>query len=525
MNIKTPSVPLASAESTTQTTKKHLRGSTLLLVGRIIALMTNFAVQILTVRLLSKSDYGAFAYALQLASLGASIAVFGLDKTSTRFLPIYLEKKDYNKLFGAMFMMVGTILSLGFFLVILVLGVRELLAQSFISDQLALSLLMILVFLSPMDALDSLLMGMFAIFSSPQSIFFRKYVLGPGLKFGVVLLLIFWGRDAYLLAWGYLMASILGVVLYSGILIRHLRKSDLFQHLDIQHIQFPVREIFGFSIPLLSSDLVFLLRSSLPVIMLGYFSSTIDVASFRAVVPVARLNLVVIQSFTFLFMPMAARMFAREDRKGINDLYWQSAMWIAVITFPIFITTFSLAQPLTLLLFGIRYANSGIIMALLAFGYYFNAALGFNADTLRIYGKVRYIIMIDLLVVIISLVLNLWLIPQYGALGAAIAVCGTLVVHNIFNHAGLKFIAEIKLFQWRYLRVYLSIALSTLGLAFFQSMISAPIYVDFFLAALLSLLVLILNWNILNVEEIFPELLRFKIVRRFLPNHKNGDSV
>ena len=525
MNIKTSSVSLASAESINQTTKKHLRGSTLLLVGRGIALATNFAVQILTVRLLSKSDYGAFAYALQLASLGASISVFGLDKTITRFVPIYQEKEDYNKLFGTIFMMVGTILSLGFFLGMLVLGLREWLAQSFISDQLAVSLLMILIFLSPMDALDSFLMGMFATFASPRSIFFRKHVLGPGLKLSVVLLLIFWSRDAYFLAWGYLMASILGVVLYSGILIHHLRKSGLFRHLDIQRIQFPVREVFGFSIPLLTTDLVFLLRSTLVVVMLGYFHSTVDVASFRAVLPVARLNMVVIQSFTFLFMPMAARMFAREDRKGINDLYWQSAMWIAVISFPIFVTTFSLAQPLTLLLFGTRYAQSGIIMALLSFGYYFNAALGFNADTLRVYGKVRYIIMIDLLAVIVSLGLSLWLIPRYGALGAAIAVCGTLVAHNIFNHAGLKFVADIKLFQWRYLRVYLSIALSALGLVFFQSMISVPIYVDFFLAALLSLLVLIINWNILNVEETFPELLRFEIVQRLLSKRKNDNTV
>src|SRR3990172_5676719 len=133
MNIKTTSVSLASAESNNQTTKKHLPGFTLLLVGRGIALATNFAVQILTVRLLSKSDYGAFAYALQLASLGASISVFGLDKTITRFVPIYQEKEDYNKLFGTIFMMVGTILSLGFFLAMLVLGLREWLAQSFIS--------------------------------------------------------------------------------------------------------------------------------------------------------------------------------------------------------------------------------------------------------------------------------------------------------------------------------------------------------------------------------------------------------
>src|SRR5919198_1404902 len=44
-------------------TDQHLRGSVLLLFGRVVALGLNFLIQILIVRYLSKSDYGAFAYA------------------------------------------------------------------------------------------------------------------------------------------------------------------------------------------------------------------------------------------------------------------------------------------------------------------------------------------------------------------------------------------------------------------------------------------------------------------------------
>ena len=122
MNIQISPVSETSAEPVKLDTKKHLRGSTLLLAGRVIALVTNFAVQVLTVRYLSKSDYGSFAYVLSLASLGSSIVVFGLDKTITRFGPIYQERGDYPKLFGTIIMMVSTILSLGFFLILLVFG-------------------------------------------------------------------------------------------------------------------------------------------------------------------------------------------------------------------------------------------------------------------------------------------------------------------------------------------------------------------------------------------------------------------
>jgi O-antigen/teichoic acid export membrane protein len=509
-------VSTASEQVAKESTKKHIRGSSLLLVGRGLSLATNFAVQVLTVRYLSKSDYGAFAYALSLVSLGSSLAVFGLDKTITRFVPIYQEKGDYNKLFGSIIMMVGAILSIGLALILLVFGLQGILTQRYINDPQAVALLVILIALAPIQALDELLVGMFAIFASPSAIFFRKHVLGPGLKLAAVLLLILSQSGVRLLAVGYLFAGFLGVLIYTIVLIRLLRSQGLFQCFNLKTLQMPFREVFGFSIPLLTTDMVFLMRSSLVVVFLEYFNSTVDVATFRAVVPVARLNMVVIQSFTFLFMPIASRLFAKDDRTGINDLYWQTAIWIAVISFPIFAVTFGLAKPVTLLFFGERYAQSAIILALLSFGNYFNAALGFNALTLRVFGKVRYIMVIDFLALAASLGLNLLLIPRYGALGGAIATSGTLVVHNILNHAGLKFGTSINLFQWRYLRVYLAIALGASSLMLFQWLISSSIYLNFALVAIVSLLVIVINREALDVENTFPEILRFPLIKRVL---------
>jgi O-antigen/teichoic acid export membrane protein len=511
--LETPPVITVAAMPVNQAAKKHLRGSTLLLAGRVLSMAINFAVQVLTVRYLSKSDYGAFAYALSMISLGSSLAVFGLEKTITRFVPIYQERGEYHKLFGTLIMSISTVFSIGLFLVLLVFGLRGWIAESFVSDPLSVELLLLMIVLSPIQALDSLMVGMLAVFASPRAIFFRRYILGSGLKLLVVLLLILLHSDVYFLSTGYVAATALGVMLYSGILINYLRHQEFSKYFDIQKVIFPVKEVFRFSIPLLTTNFVYLIRSQLVIVLLEYFRGTVDVAAFRAVQPVSDLNTVVIQSFAFLFMPMMARLFAREDQKGIDDLYWQSAVWITVISFPIFLVTFSLAQPLTILLFGERYAQSGLIMAVLAFGYYFNAALGFNADTLRVYGRLRYTVAIDFLAMFISLGLSLILIPRYGAMGATIVTCGTLVMYNILNHLGLKLATKINLFEWRYLRVYLSIVLGTLGLTILQRLLALPIYMGVVLAGLISLIVLLINRRVLNIQQTFPELLRFPLVR------------
>jgi len=523
MNIEKTSVTEVPIMATSQATKNHLRGSTLLLSGRIIAMVANFVVQILIVRYLSKSDYGAFAYVLSLITLGSSLTVFGFEKTVTRFIPMYQERGEYQKAFGSILMMVSTVFSLGLFLVLLVFGLRGWIADSFVSDPLAFQLLLLLIFLTPIQALDSLLVGMLAVFSNPSSIFFRRYILGPSLRLLVVLLLIFFHKDVYFLSMGFIAAGAVGISIYYGILVRDLRKQELWKHFNIQNIQFPIREIFGFSIPFFISSFVFMARTQLVIVLLEYFRSTLDVAAYRAVQPVADLNTTVIQSFGLLFMPTMARMHARKDQEGIDNLYWQSAVWITVISFPIFLLTFSLAQPLTVLLFGERYAQSGSIMAVLALGYYFNAALGFNADTLRIHGKLRYTVLIDVVSLLIGLGLNLLLIPRYGAIGAAIGSCGTLVLYNILNHLGLKFATKINLFHARYLRVYISIILGTLGLGILQWWLALPVYVSVWLAGIISLVVLLMNRAVLNIENTFPELLRFRLVQVLFATRRAGN--
>lgn len=501
-------------------TKQHIRGSSLLLSGRFISLAVNFAVQIVTVRALAKADYGAFAYALAVVSFGSTLVVFGMDKAISRFVPIYEERKDYDRMFGSILMMIGSIVALGAGLVLLTVMFADLINAQFVKDPHVTALIVILISLSPLLAMDSLLGSMLTIFSGPRGVFLRRFLLNPGLKLAVVVSVWVVHGDATMMALGYLLAGVLGIVVYAIVLWSVMRKEGLFEYFSWHTIKFPFREIFGFSAPLLTTDLVFMLRTFMVVAILQYFYSSTDVAAFRAVLPVAGLNMLVYETFTFLYMPGASRLFARNDFAGISDLYWQSATWIAIASFPVFAVTFALSQAMTLMLFGERYAEAGILLAVLSLGFYVNAALGFNAFTLRVYGKVRVIVFIDILVVIASLAMCLLLIPRYGALGAAIAASATLIIHNILNQAGLGLTTNIAVFDWHYLRTYVSIIIGSAALLLVQALAAPPVYVSFVLAGIVSLLLIYINRDVLDVAHTFPELLRLPFMRHLLAQPK-----
>lgn len=359
-------------------TRRQIRGSSLLLFGQFLAKGINFVVQVLIVRYLTKSDYGAFAYALSIVAIGESIATFGFDRAITRFVPIYHEQRNYNKMFGTILMVTGSMLTFGFAMILLLFSFQGV-VHTWINDQLAHQLLLILIFLSPIQAIDDLLIGLFAVFTSSRAIFFRKHVLSPGLKLIVVLLLTLSHSNVYFLAVGYVASGLIGIGICTVLLWKSLRDEGLLREFKLRTLDIPWQEIIVFTIPLLTSDLVYVVMNAMDAVLLEYFGNTVDVAALRAVQPTAKLNQIVLTSFGVLFTPIAARLFARNDREGINNLYWQNAVWISVASFPIFVLTFSLAQPITVMLYGERYAQSALILALLSFSYYFNAALGQTA--------------------------------------------------------------------------------------------------------------------------------------------------
>lgn len=493
-------------------TRKQVRGSSLLLVGRILSLAVNFVVQILIVRYLTKADFGAFAYALSLVALGQSIITFGLDRAITRFIPIYEERKEYDKVFGTIVMVVGTILSLGLALIALTFGLQSLISGPIASDQQTITLILILVFLVPIQAIDGLQTGMFAVFSKPKSIFFRKYVLAPGFRLTVALLVVFGGKSVVWLAVGTVIAGAAGAALYSVLLYSEIKKRGLLEHFHFSSMQMPAREVFTFTVPLLSSDLLYTVMNTSDAILVGHFDGATGVGALRVIGPAAQMNQIVLASFSLLFTPLAARMFARHDRQGINEVYWGTAVWTAVVSFPIFALTFSLAQTVTVTLYGARYESSAVYLALLSFGYFFQAALGFNGLTLKVYGLLRYIFTINILAMLANLALNFALIPIYGPLGAAIGTTATLVVHNLFKQWGLRR-AGVDIFEWRFLRIYVSIALGAGVLLLIEIFADPPFVVALVLAGAASLAVFLVNRHLLEVSKTFPELLRFRAVR------------
>jgi O-antigen/teichoic acid export membrane protein len=508
--------PVVTATRRNRSTKKGIRGSGILLFGRGISMGSNFLIQVLIVRHLSKSDYGAFAYALSLSVAFTTFIELGLDRSITRFLPIYDERGEPRKVVGTIFMQLATVASLGLSLVLVVVGLRGWLTGRLIDSPEATTLLAILVVLAPIQALDNMCQNLFAVYARPRAIFFRRHILNPALRLGVVLLLLASGSGPAFLAAGYVLAGVVGLGIYGVLALRMLRESGL-GSLSPRGADYPVREVLAFTAPLLASDLLFTLMNTSDAILLGRLDGTEAVAAFRAIQPLAGANHLVFASFGVLFTPLIARLFARRDEEGIDHMYWSTALWVTVLSFPIFVVTFALARPVTVALLEDRYASSATYLAMVSFGFFVDSVLGFNGLTLKALGKIRAVVLLNVAAGVLNLALNLVLIPRYGPLGAAIGTTTTLVVHNVLKQVALARTTSIRLLEWRAAKVYQVVAVATAAVWLFEVVLGPPLVVALAVAGVASVLVLLASRHSLEAGETFPELARLPLIRRLVP--------
>lgn len=493
--------------------KQHIRGSSLLFAGRLFSVAVNAVMQIIIVRYLVKADYGAFAYTLNFIEILAVLSLVGLDQAASRFVPVFVEQKDYDSLFGFILLSLATILGAATMLSLLLFGTQAIFLNWLIGDELTRTLILLMLALVPMQALDNWFQSLFAGFTNVRAIFFRRYILSPSMKLGAVLFVILSNTGVYVLALGYLLAWGVGILLYISLLLNLLRRDNMLVQFQWNKLKFNFKKIYGFSLPILSSGIVYITRSQMATIFLEFFVSVTAVAEYRAVQPIARLNSVVYQSFVFLYLPLAARLLERDETDRVNNLYWRTTSWIAIASFPAFIVTFALSPQFVLLLFGEQYQDAAILMSIFALGYYINALMGFNLYTVRAYNKLRYLFIVDLIVMVAMIITYFTIIPNFGAIGAALSFTIGIILANTFNHIGMAWYTDVNLFDRQFMPVYLSLFVATVGITLMQWAFNPSIFISVPITGIVWIGLLRLNADRLQVGEIFPELLKVPILR------------
>lgn len=411
--------------------RKIINNIAWLFTDQIFRMVLGLIVGIWVARYLGPKQFGLYSYVITFVSMFSPLASFGISTVVIRDL----SRKDSCKeeTIGSAFLLecVG--------------GILTLLLSVFL-----------IVLLKPGDTLTHWLVGIIAIGTIVDSFevidfWFRsqiqaKYtVIARNLTFilitvvRVVLLQIHAPLIAFVCA--KLIESVISAI---GAVVTYHRQG---QNLMAWRVRLDrTKQLFRESLPLVFSGITIYIYSKIDQIMLGsFFKDQSELGFYSAAVKIS-------ECFDFLPVIIASSILPKltQLKEQSEDEYRKKfqayfdvmlLLWLAV-AIPVSICSSFLVN----LLYGASYATSATILSIYVwaqFGTNFGVA---RSNFFAIEGKLKWALYISISGAVINFLLNLYLIPKLGAIGATVATLVTYFIVNVlfnFLFQDLRFVGML----------------------------------------------------------------------------------
>jgi O-antigen/teichoic acid export membrane protein len=495
---------------------KILSSAVFVFIATLVSSGAKLVERVVIGRLLTPDGYGEFSVALAIFTLGTTLGAAGYTQGIPRFMARFDDPEDVR---GAW--VTGLLFTTGLSVLIailLVLGSPLIVPQLFESEE-APVLFAIFVVSIPVYVLYTV--GVAAIRGQENTTYkiLTSNLFYPGFRLILVTLLLVYGIGIIATGFSYLCTLLFTVVLTYVLLNRLFPIRGAFR--------LHTREMTRFSAPLIVSTIVGTLLTRTDTLMLGYFRSSAEVGIYNTAYPLAGVLTLALGAVGYMYLPVASRLDS-DSGSSVEHVYEITTKWVFILIAPLFVTLVVFPDQIITLVFGSVYSAGGSALAILAIGFFTNAAVGRNKETLSALGETQVILVSNVVAFLANILLNLFLIPIYGFMGAAVASAASYVFLNITIYAFLRYRFGITPFTRRSRRAFIAIPAILLPLGFLvRSMVTSSLVTLVLFLIVFSLLTLAIALVVRSLEPddiLVVELIenhtnvRLRFIRQYIPN-------
>jgi O-antigen/teichoic acid export membrane protein len=211
-----------------------------------------------------------------------------------------------------------------------------------------------------------------------------------------------------------------------------------------------VRPLLAFSLPLMFSLLTGYLLFHIDVLMLGALASLREVGLYSVATRLALPLFLVLDSVARAFAPLAAHLYSHDQSRRLATVYAAATEWVLAINVPAGVLIAVNAEPI-LALFGQEFVAAAPALRVLSAGIVVATACGTAASMLTMTRWQRLEMFDNLLLLSLNVVLNLMLVPRFGALGAAAATASSAGAVYALKVVQARWLLGVQPFRWRQL--------------------------------------------------------------------------
>lgn len=240
------------------------------------------------------------------------------------------------------------------------------------------------------------------------------------------------------------------------------------------------------------------------VFFLGRFYDASEIAFYAIAFGIVEKGMTFIPSiFSSVLMPAMSELNGVGKKEDLNNLYSYSFKYIFLFVLPIFFILFVLSNHIISLLYGKDYLKAAAVLRILLISGFFRVIGSPSAGIIYSLEKQNFLLKVNSVLSIVIIVVNLLLIPKFGAIGAAISHAFAQTVLIVI---AVTFVYKVLLIKFpikETLNIILASAIAVLFGSFIVSFKNNLVAIS--ISILLSLIVyiaLIIRLRVLNSKDL-----------------------
>lgn len=398
---------------------------------QLLSLPIGLATSVLMARTLGVEDYGVYSYVLGLVALFALPAYAGLPPFLVR------EVSNYHRA-GSLGLMTGLIrrvhqvalcLSILIMLIVLIFAIWN--ARNGFDEKtpLMLAAAITIPLLAIIHVRTAILQGLTLVIQSKIA----QTVVRPSIVLLIVLILFHVGILSPLSAiFAQIMATVITLVVVSILLKARLKDISTAPVYDDQRWKksiLPFSAIAGVSY----------LNSELIIPLVGLFASNSDVAYFRVALSIAILVSAPLTIVEVTIHPYITRVFASGEKARLYRMVSLSGIAALLVSLPLVVVFIIFGQNIIEFVYGMEYSEAYWPLAIIVTGFLIVNLVGPSMLLLHATNYENDALVISMAGAGLTILLSVTLIPEKGAIGAALAITISKVARALAFRIWAKF--------------------------------------------------------------------------------------
>jgi O-antigen/teichoic acid export membrane protein len=187
-----------------------------------------------------------------------------------------------------------------------------------------------------------------------------------------------------------------------------------------------------YSIPQSLAAMTFRLTIWTDIIMIGIMSTDRELGLYRIASALAIMGALPVSALSTIFNPIISQKVGEKAWIELNKTLKTITRWLMSLSLPILCAMFFLPD-LLLWMFGSEYQESTTPLLILIGGQFLWISCSMAMRLIPMSGHSTLTLINGIIAASLNIILNAWLIPKYGAIGAAISTSTTLALWSLWR--------------------------------------------------------------------------------------------